>query len=144
MQSRLFGWILGTVLAGSMLLGASPVLAQGGYGSGYGGYGGMMGPGGMMGGYGGYGPGAGAVQRVRLTISDDSIVPAEFSVPAGTMVVWANRGGSVHNITVPNAWDSGPISPGRSRGVLFATPGTYDYYDSSHPDIHGRLTVTSQ
>jgi hypothetical protein len=81
-------------------------------------------------------------QRFLLTIGDDALHPAEFSVSAGTLVAWVNNGRMAHRLVSPGWWDSGLIPPGGRWARFFPVPGEYDYFDPAHPNVRGRLTVT--
>ncbi len=73
---------------------------------------------------------------------DNSFVPEEASVAAGTEVVWENRGRNDHNVIAevddaPWTIEADDFAPGESGSYTFTRAGTYRYYCS----IHGTLTA---
>jgi plastocyanin len=77
-----------------------------------------------------------------VSILDNSFSPASLTVPAGTTVVWTNRGGSKHTVTAAGTFDSGILSPGASFSFTFATAGTYGYVCELHGGMSGSIVVT--
>ena len=71
---------------------------------------------------------------------DNSFVPEELTIAAGTEVTWENRGRNDHNI-IPEVeddpWrvDTEAFAPGDTASWVFTTPGTYRYYCSIHGTI---------
>src|SRR5213594_944784 len=65
----------------------------------------------------------------------------------GNGVSWNNNGTLTHNITSMNTTSSGvplfnaTLPPNHTFIHTFTTPGTYPYYDSSHPSMHGTVSV---
>jgi plastocyanin len=99
--------------------------------------------------YGGFGPSGSPGTAAQpgpgqVTIADFSFQPPELTVPVGTRVTWTNNGGRQHTVTDPGVWDSGPLNPGQSYAAMFAIPGTFDYQCTIHPEMRGRVIVTSQ
>jgi plastocyanin len=86
---------------------------------------------------------AASVQTVAVSavaISGFAYVPAAITVPAGTTVTWRNDDSARHDVS------GGPLrSPLLSQGATwsytFATPGTYSYICSVHPNMKGTVTV---
>jgi plastocyanin len=147
---------------------ATPTLADGMDGSGgmppygtMGPMGGMMaGHQGMMGGSrrggGGPTPGCGRGQQnvparaiaelpdVTINIYDGFFLPDDVTVPAGTRVMWVNKGDRPHSATAWNLWDSGVLRPGESCQAWFVTPGSYSYLSIVAADggtMTGTVTV---
>jgi len=132
----LFTLVVGLGLAPG--LPAAPALAEGmdGWGT-MAPAGGMLAPAGM--GSGGRVRGCGGGQQsvpagaiadlpsVTVSIQDGFFVPDQLAVPAGTRIVWVNRGDRPHTTTAWNRWDSGVMMPGQSCEAWFVTPGSYDY-----------------
>src|SRR5207245_4667464 len=65
----------------------------------------------------------------------------------GNGVSWNNNGTLTHNITSMNLTSSkaplfnATLPPNYTFIYAFTTPGTYPYYDSSHPSMHGTVSV---
>lgn len=72
---------------------------------------------------------------------DNSFVPEETTVAAGTEVIWENRGRNDHNIIPEDpdaAWrvDADAFGPTAiSDGFVFTRAGTYRFYCSIHGTI---------
>jgi len=71
--------------------------------------------------------------------------PAEVTVPAGSTVVWVNRGKEEHTVTSDPAsrekFDSGYKKPGASWQRVFSQPGRFGYYCAPHPWMKGTVVV---
>jgi plastocyanin len=83
--------------------------------------------------------------KVNVNIYDGSFVPSDVTIPAGTIVVWTNRGTSPHTSTAWNRWDSGILRPGQACMAWFVTPGTYQYLSIVAADggtMTGSVTVS--
>jgi plastocyanin len=89
-------------------------------------------------------PAAAPTERVRLAIRDNFFLPDQLTVPVGTQVAWQNEGREPHTVTFPGVRDSGTIAPGGRWAAIFAIAGTLDYMCTIHPEMRGRLVVTSQ
>ena len=82
--------------------------------------------------------------RVTVSIYDGFFLPAEVTVPRGTIVAWTNRGSQSHTTTSWDRWDSGILRPGESCMAWFVTPGTYQYLSIVAADgglMTGSVTV---
>src|SRR6266702_1041976 len=94
------------------------------------------------------------------TASYCSFSPANISIPIGTTVMWFNRGSMSHSATACTGtpplgacpvldspslpgFDSGVLAPNGSSKFTFNTAGTYYYYCTIHPFLHGSVTVLS-
>jgi hypothetical protein len=71
--------------------------------------------------------------------------PAEVTVPAGSTVVWVNRGKEEHTVTSdPDSrekFDSGYKKRGASWPRVFSRPGRFGYYCAPHPWMKGTVVV---
>ena len=63
-------------------------------------------------------------------------------VPAGTTVTWKFRDGSVPHDVKADGFNSGEPQRSGSFAHTFATPGSYDYVCTLHPQMTGRVVVT--
>ena len=72
--------------------------------------------------------------------------PADITVASGTTVTWTNSDNFTHNVQFADKGLSGePLTmrPGETVQFTFATPGTYEYLCSLHPqDMKGSVVVT--
>lgn len=76
------------------------------------------------------------------TISDFKFAPATITVHAGESVTWINHGPSTHTATARDgSFDSGPLKPAASSSHTFTRPGTYQYFCTIHPFMHGTVVV---
>jgi plastocyanin len=72
----------------------------------------------------------------EVTALDNSFRPENIEVPAGTEVVWTNKGRNEHNVLHVDGDDWGvevdDFQPGASYAHTFDEPGVYRYYCSIH------------
>jgi plastocyanin len=73
--------------------------------------------------------------------------PAAITVPAGSTVTWTNDDNFSHNVHfLDGGLPSDPLvmQPGQQQTYTFATPGTYHYECSFHPqNMKGTVVVTA-
>jgi plastocyanin len=94
-------------------------------------------------------PAAPAAETVSVSMVDNEpdltnwhYDPAEITVPAGTSVVWVNKGKEEHTVTADDkSFDSGMKRPGATWQRAFAKPGRYTYYCVPHPWMKGAVRV---
>ena len=71
--------------------------------------------------------------------------PAEVTVPAGSTVVWVNKGKEEHTVTSASdsreKFDSGYKKRGASFQRVFSRPGRFNYYCAPHPWMKGTVVV---
>ena len=69
--------------------------------------------------------------------------PMMVRVPRGTTVTWTNDDSVAHSVTFRNKMaDSGLFQEGQTFRYTFQTAGTYQYYCTVHPSMHGTVIVT--
>jgi plastocyanin len=72
----------------------------------------------------------------EVTALDNSFRPENIEVPAGTEVVWTNKGRNEHNVLHVDGDDWGveveDFTPGASYSHTFDEAGVYRYYCSIH------------
>jgi plastocyanin len=81
---------------------------------------------------------------------DNTFRPENVEIPAGTEVVWSNRGRNEHNVlpVEGDAWgvEVDGFQPGDTYSQTFDEPGVYRYYCSIHgtedAGMIGALVVT--
>jgi plastocyanin len=70
--------------------------------------------------------------------------PAEVTIPAGSTVVWHNKGKEEHSVTADNkSFDSGWKPKGGNYQRTFTRPGTYAYHCAPHPWMKGVVRVVA-
>ncbi len=73
---------------------------------------------------------------------DFSFGPSSLTVSVGSTVTWGNNGVAPHTVTdKAGSFDSGIVPAGDSYQRTFATPGTYNYFCTLHPQMVGTLVV---
>ena len=96
-------------------------------------------------GAGGAGSSPVATSTVDLPASY-KFVPAAITVPKGTTVTWTNHDNFSHSVQFLDGGlpkDARLMKPGESTTFTFATPGTYRYQCSLHPQaMQGSVVVT--
>src|SRR5579885_3831299 len=71
--------------------------------------------------------------------------PDTLTISAGTVVVWIDSSDAPHTVTSDtNVFDTASnITQGKTFGLVFNTPGTYNYHCKIHPNMKAVITVTS-
>jgi plastocyanin len=90
-----------------------------------------------------------ATPTVTIAARDDLFAPQYTKVRAGTTVVFDNGGRNQHNVISADGSfhdiEAAAFAPGMTVRVVFAKPGTYDFYCSFHGSatagMHGSLLV---
>ncbi len=81
---------------------------------------------------------------VDVEMQDYVFAPAAVEVEVGTTVRWTNRGQAPHTATADDgSFDTGQITTGGSAGHVFATPGSFPFICTLHPDMKGTITVVA-
>jgi hypothetical protein len=77
-----------------------------------------------------------------VSIVDFSFSPGTTTVHVGDTITWTNAGPSPHTATASNgSFDTGILKKGASASHTFTSPGTFAYYCSVHPFMHGTIVV---
>ena len=90
-----------------------------------------------------------AGRELAVDIGDNEFSPKELSIPAGTTVVWTNKGRRQHTVTAADgSFDSGTLASGATFSRTFDAPGALRYYCAFHGDAGGNgmvaaITVTA-
>lgn len=75
-------------------------------------------------------------------IADFHFTPAATTVHVGDTVTWANSGPSSHTATARDgSFATGTLARGASASHTFTHAGTFAYFCSIHPFMHGTITV---
>ena len=84
---------------------------------------------------------------VSVNIMNFKFMPTPLTIPVGTTVVWTNQDTAPHTATSdPGSaftFDTGMLQKGQSGKVTFNQAGTFTYFCTVHPNMHGTVTVTS-
>lgn len=80
---------------------------------------------------------------VHVTIVNYAFSPARLVVSPGTRIMWTNQDGDPHTIaSTKGAWTtSGALDTGAHFARVFKKGGTFTYYCSIHPFMHGTVIV---
>jgi plastocyanin len=74
---------------------------------------------------------------------DGYYVPNPIHIRVGQSVTWTNLDNDPHTVTADDGtFDSGAIAYHASWRWIFARPGTYTYFCTLHPRMHGIIVVT--
>jgi len=90
----------------------------------------------------------GTASQVLKVVSDSKTVgaynPKSITIASGQSIEWTwEDTGNPHSVTAENgSFDSCLQKAGYTFVVSFATPGTYAYKCSIHPDMKGTVNVT--
>ena len=80
----------------------------------------------------------------QVVINDFTFEPSTLTVPAGTVVTWANKDDDPHTVigTDPGSpIKSRPLDTGDRYSITLTKPGTYRYLCSLHPHMTGTVIV---
>jgi plastocyanin len=79
---------------------------------------------------------------VHVTISNFSFQPAKLEVSPGTRIVWTNKDSDPHTVTsTKGVWASDALDTGSQFARSFKNTGTFPYFCSIHPFMHGTIIV---
>ena len=77
-----------------------------------------------------------------MTIEKMAFSPTEISAKVGDTIEWVNKDTFAHTATVKGGWEV-MLPVGKSGSITVETAGTVDYFCRFHPNMKGRITVTS-
>jgi plastocyanin len=84
----------------------------------------------------------GGVASQQIEMDDDVFKPAQLTIPAGTKVVWVNKGQKAHTVVSNDKlFDSGLVNVGAEYAYTFTTPGTYAVHCAPHAKMIGQIVV---
>lgn len=87
-------------------------------------------------------PSGEAVRSEKVEIVDFAYDPDPTTIQAGGKVTWTNRDSAPHTATADDgSFDTGTIEQGKLKSESFKQPGTYTYFCTIHPDMHGTVEV---
>jgi plastocyanin len=77
-----------------------------------------------------------------VSIPSLSFDPETVTIDVGDTVTWTNDDNVAHTVTADDdSFDSGPLSPGSTETVTFASAGTYAYHCTIHSSMTGTIVV---
>jgi plastocyanin len=87
---------------------------------------------------------AARAQDASVSIVDFAFDSPSITVEAGSTVTWTNVGNANHTVTADDGtFDSGTLGSGESFSFTFATPGTYGYHCTIHPNMTAQVIVVA-
>jgi plastocyanin len=85
---------------------------------------------------------AGSRPVAKAWIEGFEFSPDRVKIPAGTTVLWTNRDGVDHDVTLLQHDVASPlVGKGGKIAVAFRKPGEYRYYCHVHPFMQGTVVV---
>lgn len=81
-------------------------------------------------------------RTLQVAIDKMAFSPAEIEVKAGDTIEWVNNDTFAHTATVKGGFEI-TLPPKKSGGVVLEKAGSIDYYCRFHPNMKGRINVTS-
>ncbi len=82
-----------------------------------------------------------ATYAVPVSVTDAAFTPRNVRVAVGTAVTWTFVGPGSNTVTAPGVFDSGVKPPGSTFSFVFNSPGTYQYRNTLHPTVRGKIVV---
>jgi plastocyanin len=87
-------------------------------------------------------PSGEAVRSEKVEIVNFAYDPDPTTIQAGGKVIWMNEDAAPHTATADDgSFDTGTIEEGKLKSESFKRPGTYTYFCTIHPSMHGTVEV---
>jgi plastocyanin len=82
---------------------------------------------------------------VSVTIADFAFSPASVTAKVGDVISWTNNDSVQHTATVKSteACTTPELAKDASGGITFSQAGSYDFFCKIHPQMTGKIEVTS-
>jgi plastocyanin len=81
---------------------------------------------------------------VSVSIHNFAFGPARLVVSPGTRIVWTNKDSDPHTVdSTKGVWTSEALDTDSQFARVFTNTGTFPYYCSIHPFMHGTIVVKS-
>ena len=77
----------------------------------------------------------------NVTISGNTLNPAQISIASGDVVVWTNNDAAEHTL-VSGVFNNTVAPNGGTERHIFIVPGTYNYVCTDQPSMKGTIIVT--
>jgi len=81
-------------------------------------------------------------ETIVVTIEKMAFSPTEITAKAGDTIEWVNKDAFAHTATLKGGWEV-MLPVGKSGSITLDTAATLDYFCRFHPNMKGRITVTS-
>lgn len=83
-----------------------------------------------------------AVRSEKVEIVNFAYDPDPTTIQAGGKVSWMNEDAAPHTATADDgSFDTGTIEEGKLKAESFKQAGTYTYFCTIHPSMHGTVEV---
>lgn len=77
-----------------------------------------------------------------VTIVDFQFNPGSITIHTGDTITWTNNGSQPHTATAnDHSFDTGVLQKGQSGSHTFSQAGTFTYFCTIHPFMHGTINV---
>ena len=87
-------------------------------------------------------PSGEARKAEKVEIVEFAYLPDPVVVSVGGKVTWQNEDTAPHTATADDgSFDTGTIEKGKIGSETFKEPGTFTYFCTVHPDMHGTVEV---
>ncbi|HYC80700.1 MAG TPA: cupredoxin family copper-binding protein [Solirubrobacterales bacterium] len=87
-------------------------------------------------------PSGEARKAEKVEILEFTYVPDPVVVQVGGKVTWQNEDTAPHTATADDgSFDTGMIDKGKIGSETFKQPGTFTYFCTVHPEMHGTVEV---
>ncbi|HVA88815.1 MAG TPA: cupredoxin domain-containing protein [Chloroflexota bacterium] len=79
---------------------------------------------------------------IHITINNFMFSPANVAISPGTRIIWTNHDSDPHTVdSTKNVWSSEALDTDGAFARVFKTTGSFAYYCSIHPFMHGTVIV---
>jgi plastocyanin len=79
---------------------------------------------------------------IHVTIDNFKFTPTNVVVSPDTRIIWTNHDSDPHTVdSVKKGWTSSAVDPGNTFARVFKTTGSFAYFCSIHPFMHGSVIV---
>ncbi len=79
-------------------------------------------------------------KTIDVAIQDFSFKSSTVTINSGDSIRWTNKDSASHTAT-GQGFDTGTLSNGQSKTIVFNEPGAYQYTCSFHPGMRGTIVV---
>jgi plastocyanin len=86
-----------------------------------------------------------ATGTVSVTIADFAFNPATVTAKVGDVIAWTNTDSVQHTATIKSneSCTTPALAKDVSSGITFSQAGSYDFFCKIHPQMTGKIEVTS-
>lgn len=82
-----------------------------------------------------------SAKTVNISIQGYAFSPASVTINAGDTIVFTNFDSVGHTATKLGTFDTGILTEGKSKSIVFDQKGTFDYICDPHPYMRGTVIV---